>query len=313
MKNKFQMIDINIASTYMGRFMTLGVTAIVLAITVSALTGRGGLRTHQPVELVVPSGTGDSEAEARFGPLQELLTIETGRNVRAHARAEQWCDDCDLFVMPISEFLSERRSRELVPLYSIEAVERGRDAAVLIARAGASPQSPLEAADLMFTHPRSLNGCWVQLSQLEAEGFRAPQRLDSLRFAPAPAPGAGIRVVYSVATGHSAMGACRASDILDAVKRGGIGPGELTVVRSSPAVPEVVLACRPRDADYYRGVLARAAARMAAPETEGRAGDAVELLQNRGMRSLLPISDAELERVAALHEEMEARVRTARQ
>jgi hypothetical protein len=312
MKNKFRMIDINIVSTYMGRYLTLGVTVVVLAITISALTGPGGLRNHRPLTLVVPSRPGGGDTTPRFEPLRELLAIETGRRVWLQNRAEESCRDCDLFVMTLQEFLDEQRFRDLVPLYSIEAIERGRDAAVLIARGGVAPMgSPPGVDDVMFSHPRSINGCWVQLGLLESEGFRTPGRLDSLRFAPAPAPGAGLRVVYSVATGECALGACRASDLSGAVRAGGVGRGELSIVRSSPAVPELLIACRAADADYYLRVLTKTAARVAASAVGARDRDAVELLKSRGMRSLRPISGAEIERAAALYEKMEERNRAA--
>ena len=134
MKNKLRMIDINFASMYMGWFLTLGVTALVLVITISALTGAEGLRNHRPLVLEVPGPGGDGEALVRFQPLRDLRAMETGRAVRAQARGDQWCGDCDLFVFPVGEFLRAPQSRDLVPIYSIERMKRRRNAAVLIAR-----------------------------------------------------------------------------------------------------------------------------------------------------------------------------------
>jgi hypothetical protein len=304
MKNKLRMIDINFASMYMGRFLTVGVTALVLAITISALTGAGGLRNHRPLILEVPASSGDASG---FEALRDLLAMETGRNVRAQARGDQWCETCDLFVLPIGEFLPAQRQGELVALYSIEPMKRRRNAAILVARANDPlPESPPAVHEIMFSHPRSLNGFWLQLQELESEGFRAPDDLRSLRFARTPA--AGTRVVYSVATGACDMGACRASDLADAVTRGGVERGELTVLRSSPALPEVVIACKAEDADYYRSVLAQTAARMAVPEPANRWQDAVALLDSRGMRSLRPVAAEEMERAAALYNALSERI-----
>jgi len=307
MKNKLRMIDINFASAYLGRFLTVGVTGAVLAITISALTGAGGLRNHRPLILEVPAVGGARNAEARFEPFRDLLAIETGRSVRAHARGDQWCGECDLYVFPIDQFLTLGRVRGLVPLYAIEPTKNGRNAAVLIARKGSPPMGAPPAADeVLFSHPRSFNGFWVQLSLLESEGFRAPGGIESLHFA--SPPGTGSRVIYSVALGQSVLGACRASDLADAVSNGGIGRDELSIVRSSPAVPELVVACKPEDVDYCRRVLERTAVRMAVGETTGRHRNAVELMDNEGMRSLRPVSQAELERAAALYSQMADRI-----
>jgi len=303
MKNKLRMIDINFASAYLGRFLTVGVTGAVLAITISALTGAGGLRNHRPLVLELPAAGAGRNAEARFEPLRGLLAIETGRLVRAHARGDQWCGECDLYIFPIAQFLDLGRVHGLVPLYTTEKTKNGRNAAVLIAKKGLPETGAPPAADeVLFLHPRSFNSFWVQLSLLESEGFRAPGGIESLRFA--SPPGTGSRVIYSVALGQSVLGACRASDLADEVRNGGIGRDELSIIRSSPAVPEVVIACKPEDVDYWRGVLGRTASRMAVGETTGRHHNAIELMDNEGMRSLRPVSPAELERAASLYSQM---------
>jgi hypothetical protein len=305
MKNKIRMIDINFASAYMGRFLTLGVTVLVVAVTVSALVSGGGLRDHRTLILEVPGGV-HGGPEARFGPFRDLLAAETGRAVRERVRQDGWCDECDLFVFPIIEFIDGRALRDLVPLYAIERMKRGRDAAVLIARAGEALSDSIPPADeIMFSHPRSFNGFWLQLEVLESRGFHAPEKLQSLRFA--PASDTGIRVAYAVALGDCVVGACRASDVAEAEKQGGIERGELSVIHSTPAVPEVIVACRPDDVDYYRNLLAQTAAQIAAPEPDSRWREAVELLESRGMRSLRPVSREEVARAVSLRDAIEKR------
>lgn len=303
MKNKLRMIDINVASSYMGKFLTLGVTAAVLAITVSAMYGPGGFRNHRPLLIEVPASGG---AE-RYRPLRDLIAIETGRSVMIRVRGEQSCEDCDLYVFPIEPFLSQGSARGLTPLYAVEPIGPGRNAAVLIARRAAPPpDSPPAAEDVIFSHERSLNGFWVQLSLLEAEGFTAPGGLGSLRFA--STPGAGTRVVYSVALGQSALGACRASDLTEAVRSGGIGGDELTIVRSSPALPELVVAGRPSDAAYLAGVLERIAAALLVEDSAGRRRAAVRMMKIEGMRRLRPVERGELEKAAELYSQMKVRL-----
>ena len=308
MKNKLRMIDINIVSAYMGRFLTAIVTVVVLVITISALVGRGGIRDHLTLLVEVPAAVTDGAdaAAEQYEPLRYLLAQETGRTVKVHVREADSCEECELFVLALEDFITGRGKRELVPLYSINPMERKRDAAVLIARSGA--HGPIRPApdDVVFTDPRSANGCWIQLALLESEGFAAPEQIGSLRFA--PSPGSPAWVVYAVLFGEFALGACRQSDLDELVSSGGVKSDELAVVRSVRAVPEIVLACRPEDVDYYRSVLRLTAARLAEPGPTGWDRDATELLKSRGMRSLLPVFPEELERAEELYERMEGRI-----
>jgi ABC-type phosphate/phosphonate transport system substrate-binding protein len=306
MKNKLSVIDINIVSAYMGRFLTAIVTVIVLGLTVSALVGRGGMRNHVPLVIAVPAVDGADATVARFEPLRQMLARETGRTVKVQARKNDGCGRCELFVLPIDELLSGRDGHGLVPVYVICAMDRGRDAAVLIAKKGVEAREVPSPGNVVFTHPRSANGCWVQLAWLESQGIDAPDRIESLNFA--PSPGAGARVVYSVLAGEFPYGACRESDLAGLIATGSVGRDELTVVRSIPAVPEVVIACRPEDADYYERILKKIATRMAAPDPMGADRDAVELLKVRGMRSLRPVSEYELQSAASLFETMGERI-----
>lgn len=310
MKNKLQLIDINIVSAYMGRFLTAIVTVIVLVITVSALVSRGGIRDHLTLVIEVPAAAGPAPgggaaAGEFYEPLRYLLARETGRTVRVQTRENEWCDKCELFVLPIEDFIVGQKKRELVPVYSITPTEGRRDAAVLVARRGTQYIGTPAPDDVVFADPRSVNGCWVQLALLESEGFAAPEKVESLRFA--PSPGDANWVVFAVLFGRFSVGACRQSDLLDLVDQGSADGEELTVVRSSPAVPEVVLACRPADAEYYRNVLRLTAARLADPSPSGKDRDAVELLKSRGVRSLLPVTQDELKRAIELFDRMEGR------
>jgi len=305
MKNKLRMIDINIVSAYMGRFLTAIVTVIVLAITISALLGGGGLRGHRALLVEVPAVGLEQAAADWYGPFRDLLAMETGRAVAVRARtgADGSGDRCELYVMPAREFVAAGQARDLVPLFSVCPLELRRDEAVLIARRGAPIPEVPAAYDVLFSGPNSVNGCWLQLGILAEMGFHVPKRIGTLRFA--ETSGAGTRVVYSVLLGRYALGACRASDLARAVDSGGVGKDELTVVRSIPAVPEVIVASRRADADYYRRVLGRTAARIAHPQSSGRERGAVERLKSRGVRSLRPITEEDLRRARAIFEEMQ--------
>lgn len=314
MKNKLRLIDINIVSAYMGRFMTLFVMAAVLAVTISALFSKGGVRDHLTLTIQVPSGRSADDALDFYEPLRYLLAKETGRTVRVQAPAppaarptsDNWCGECELYVLPMEDFVASREEQRLTALYSISPTEHRRDTAVLIKRHGETIPAVLTQDDVVFTSPKSVNGCWVQLLLLESEGFAAPETIASLRFA--PVVGGATWVVYAVLFGEYAVGACRQSDLAALVSTGSLRGDEITVVRTSPAVPEVVLACRSEDAGYYRGLLETISAKLADPNPPGTDRDAIELMKSRGMRSLLRVSQDELGRATALFDRMRGRI-----
>jgi hypothetical protein len=141
----------------------------------------------------------------------------------------------------------------------------------------------------------------VQLALMEAEGFRAPATIQSLNF---PAVGGGARVVFSVLSDDYTVGACRESDIANLVADGSLEQGEVVVIRSVPAVPEVVFVCREADRIYFGRILAGLGLRLASPGDDAEEMLAAALLENSGMGGLRPISEEEIARAAALFERM---------
>ena len=144
----------------------------------------------------------------------------------------------------------------------------------------------------------------MQLVFLESSGFETPELIGDLLFV--PAPGGGTRAVFSVLFGDVSLGACRASDVAALVKAGDIAENELVVVKSLPALPETVLACRAEDAGYFEAVFKNIAVTLAAPAVRDRA--AVARLRNSGFRSLRPVTPDELDRLLRLFESMGERL-----
>jgi hypothetical protein len=300
MNNKIRLIDINIVSEYMGRFLTLIVTLLVLAITLSALVGGDGILNRTAITVEVPRGSDPERNRA----LRQLIASETGRLVTVSPREADWNGAHDLYVLPVREFMAARARFGLEPLYSLCRMKRRSEAAILISRSGVEPPESPGVGDVLFVDPYSINGCWLQLAFLESTGYRAPANLEQMRFA--PAPGGGTRVVYSVLYGETPIGACRLSDLLTAVRAGDIGKNELSVVKSIPALPETVIACRPGDREYFEPVFRRIAATIAAPEESEMA--VTEILSRHGLGNLRPVSDDDLERLSQIFEFVKGRI-----
>lgn len=302
MKNKLQLIDFNVVSAYMGRFLTAIVAFAVIGITASALLSRGRSAERGVLAVAAPSVGAMETTRGFHESLRLLLARESNRpvDVRGFGPAADADAGCGLYLMPMEEYLARRKDGGLVALYAVDRSTHGRDRAVLIVRPSSAPFASFAgiAKDrCIFSGPRSLNGCLVQLELLEAEGFRAPERIQSLHF---PAAGGGARVVFSVLFEGYTLGACRESDIADLIAGGSIEGGEVAVIRSSPAVPELVFVCREPNAAYFGRVLAGLALRLASPGDDPEEGIAAALLRSSGMRSIRPIAGEEIARAAAL-------------
>lgn len=296
-----RLIDINIVSGYMGRFLTLIVTVLVLAITLSALIGLDGVADHSPIAMEVPQSGNAVGYEA----LGSLITRITGRPVSIGHRDGGWNEGYDLYIFSTSEYMENAAAHSLEPLYAFCPMKRRSDAALLIARPGANPAETPAAKDVLFTSPASINGCWLQLAFLEPDGEDESGGLEALRFA--GPPGGGSRVVWAVLFGDAEVGACRRSDLRSLIDGGVIGEDELHVLESIPALPETLVACRPGDADYFRGVFDAVATHISAPGDGSRARRPVEILASRGVRNLRPVSKEDLERIIEVFEFIEAR------
>jgi hypothetical protein len=311
MKNKLQVIDFNVVSAYMGRFLTAIVAVAVIGITVSALLSRSrGAERGVLVVAALPAGPLEAARTARatratrgfHDSLRLLLARESNRPVavRESGPAGDAGAGCGLFLMAMEEYLAQREEEGLVALYAVDRSAHGRDRAVLIARPSGAPSpefAGIGADQCIFSGPSSLNGCWVQLELLEAEGFRAGEGTQSLHY---PKAGGAARVVFSVLFEGYTLGACRRSDIENLIAEGSIAEGEVAVVRSSPAVPEMVFACREPDAAYFGRILAGFALRLANPGDDPEEQVAAALLGSGGMRSVRPIAGEEITRAAAL-------------
>lgn len=311
MKNKLQVIDFNVVSAYMGRFLTAIVAVAVIGITASALLSRNRSAERGVLTVAVPpAGSMDDAHPARAArasrgfhdSLRLLLARESNRpvDVRESGPTGDAGAGCGLFLMAVEEYLAEREEKGLVALYAVDRSAHGRDRAVVIARPANAPLSDFSGIgteQCVFSGPRSLNGCWVQLELLEAEGFRAAEGYRSLHF---PEAGGAARVVFSVLFEGYTLGACRRSDIDDLTADGSIAEDEVAVIRSGPAVPELVFACRGSDAVYFGHVLEGFALRLANPGDDPEEQVAAALLARGGMRSVRPITGEEITRAAAL-------------
>lgn len=296
MKNKVRLIDVNIVSSYMGRFLTVIVTVAVLAITVSALVSDGGNPHRRTLVLGVAADGNEPEYPEHFEPLKAVLARESGRLVELRRVSTNPEPACELYVMPAVDFLERDYDGQLVPVYSICALAGGRDNAVLLSRPGwqETDLSSLAASDVVFARPAS-GGCfWLQLEALEARGFTPPADLRDLRFAPGP------RVVLEVMTGGCKLGACRQRDVLSLLESGALRDGDVAFVQSIPAPPDQIFACRKGDVEYFTKLLQKVATSLADARPPAAADETILLLKAHGIRSLRPVATGEMGAVGEL-------------
>ena len=119
------------------RYLTLVVTALVLAVTALALLAGGGVRDFLPLRIAVSPRIENGPAIG--AALRDLLAIETGRSVRVVEQSGDGSGDCDVILMPYSEFgeLLEKKPYPSVAGYMGMFGEDGQrltEAIVIVAR-----------------------------------------------------------------------------------------------------------------------------------------------------------------------------------
>jgi hypothetical protein len=298
MKHRIKPVDVSIVSSYMGRFLTAIVTLLVFAITIHAYVTHGGDLAHVEFSIGVTAGEGFLE------PLRELVARSTSRRVGIVVGEDKWDSTCELYVLPLVDFLRLRDAMRLRGLFALGAMPNDR--AVVVAGGGTTVDpSAIRAGDVLFESPSSANGFWAQLMALSRLGVGTPPGgIDELRFA--SSGGDGVRIVYLVADGVHRFGACRASNMAGLIERGGLQPGEVTVVLDAPALPEFVVATAESDAAYFARELGELGAVIDDPGSSGWR-DTAELLRARGIGSFRPISPALTTELDAVGEFVTAR------
>lgn len=300
MAHKIKPIDISIVSAYLGRFPTAIVAALVFAITFHALFAGPGMRAHRTFRVAVAENGAPPDF---YQPLATLLAYVSGRAVDlVPCNADEGgCAPCELYLVPALDAVAS--GLEIVAgTWAGDPSER----AVFLAAAGTGVAfDSVSVDDIIFASPTSVNGCWAQMDALERLGRPLPATIDDLDFAASRGTGPGP--IWAVVLGDAPLAACRASDVDAFGEETGLNDA-VTVVRSAPALPEMVLACHSADRAYIE---ARLRAAELVLEGEGGAGvrDSAALLRDRGIAAIHPMGRDQmraLERVRALARRMEA-------
>jgi hypothetical protein len=296
MKNKIRVLDYNVLSNYLGRFTTLLVGLLVLGLTISALMSDNGLRdqTVLVVQIASPDGGGSEEFAAT---LKTLLARATGRDVRL-VHSGQDGVQCELAVVATREFYrnfspplrDHSEGRNWVPLYSIDAVASGGQRAVLVGRADATPLGNDPWSQVEFSGPESLNGFLVQASHLSEESTLPPR--SELRFSSTG------RSLGFIAAGGVDYSACRQSDVNALLKTGAIEQGDLTVLHSWPAVPELLVVGHQEDAVYLSKILHELRLLFEDPSASPRIQRAVRNL--RYFHDVAGVTPVDVEQIATI-------------
>lgn len=304
MKNKLRLIDVSMLSSYMGRALTVFVMLFVIVVAVSAYFNEGGGGFERGViAICVRAAPAAGDLEEFIEPFRSLLGRETRRPVVSTDCRGEWPAGFDLYVMPVHEYFEFERSMEIQALYEIQSSPRQTDKAVIISRASAAdePAPGPAPSEIVFSHPLSVNGFWVQVAELEANGFEVPDDPRSLEFAGSAV--GGDRVIFSVLCGAYPYGACKLSEVVARTREGSVVAGELEVTHVGDALPELVIATRREDTEYYKRNLERIARLLEEVRLPAQEDETVGLLKSRGVRRLLPLTPERIGETRRLYEE----------
>lgn len=298
MKDRAKSTDLNLLSIYLGRSLTVLIAAFVVVVAVSALLDRGGGARRNIIDVCV-FAYGD---EARYEPFRKLLSHATRRPVVVRDCHGELSSDYDLYIMPTAEYLGHAEALGIVALYEIGSSEKRRDSAVLVGRASDVPIDfpRLSADDVVFSSSFPVNSCLAQLAMLEAQGSLIPRQPSHLRFVPGGDDQS--RIVLGVIHGKYRLGACRLSDLTALARKGVIQMDEITVVETTRALPEMLIAGRPAEADYYRRKLGAVNGLIEEINIPANQVDAVRLLKAYGIDGLAPMSEDRVSQVRELYD-----------
>jgi ABC-type phosphate/phosphonate transport system substrate-binding protein len=305
MKHKIELIDFSVISTIFGKYLTVLVTLVVFAITTSALfsneSGVGGV-----LKIAVASGNSSQDQLDRFEPFGRLLSSEMRRAVEIvpYSKNEQ---EVDLYVLPLGQFIKQRRSLRLVPLRSLVDFIADEDIALMITAASNEfiAYDRLRPSDVAFSDSISANGFWLQLQDLEKKGFRVPERLNQLHFE--GSENHSFRIVLGVQWKKYTLGACSMSDLIFLENHGWLERDEIRIVSEIDALPEILFAATPEKADYLGDALENIDDILISPGGSHSLREAVSAMQAGGCRRLLPVKEDQLERAERLVQYLSAR------
>ncbi len=298
MKQKIELIDFTLISTYFGKYLTVFVTLVVFAITAGALlnnkAGVGGV-----LKIAVSGGNGADEQKRRFEAFGLLLSSQVRRAVEIVPYSTDE-PDVDLYIMTLDRFLDDRRRLNLEALRSLVDFIANEDIAVMITAASNDTVAYdlLEPSQVAFTDSFSANGFWLQVEDLEKRGFRLPERMDQLRFE--GSENHSLRVVLGVQWNRYILGACRMSDLIFLENRGLLNPEDIRIVSQMDALPEVLFAATPQKAALLRDALEHVDDILLSPGAPHGLRAAVAELHAAGFRRLLPVSEDQLVRAEKL-------------
>lgn len=298
MKQKIELIDFTLISTYFGKYLTVFVTLAVFAITGGALlnnkAGVGGV-----LKIAVTSGNAADEQMRRFEPFGLLLSSQVRRAVEIVPYSTEE-PDVDLYIMTLDRFLEDRRRLNLVALRSLVDFIANEDIAVVITAVSRDTVACdlLHPSQVAFTDSFSANGFWLQVEDLEKKGFRLPERMDQLRFEGSESH--SLRVVLGVQWNRYILGACRMSDLIFLENRGLLNLEDIRIVSQMDALPEVLFAATPQKAPLLRDALEHVDDILLSPGAPHGLRVAVAEIHAAGFRRLLPVSEDQLARAEKL-------------
>ncbi|NIM18965.1 MAG: PhnD/SsuA/transferrin family substrate-binding protein [Candidatus Latescibacteria bacterium] len=298
MKNKANLIDYNILSSYMGKFLTLIVTLLVLGITISALIGGGRDASGEVLTIGIALEEPLEQAISRYEHLSNLIGSQTRQAVEVVPYSSPR-ETPDLYIVSLNKYLEIHKAVDLVPLFSVSDSRLDRDAAIIITAdpPGEIDYGSIPASRVAFTDSISLNGFLVQLEMLESGGFRVPDRLGGLCFEGSAMHSA--RVIFGVQWGTYTLGACLMSDLLFFIGRGLLNWSEIRVVARAEALPETIIAVPREKVEYFTPVLEAVNGILASDNPPFREEPAVVTMP-AGVERLAPVDDTQIERAREL-------------
>lgn len=236
-RNRLFNLDYSMLSSYLGRWSTVLVFAVIILITAGALFLEEDDIAHMPVEIGVYD-LDSAVVHQRLGDLARFVRGKGGGDIGwTYMRDVDDPEGCDFYLMTSLRFAPYLERRELdCSLIATEMEGRRYSRGVVITKSGGGTDDG-RGTSAIFTSPFSVAGFLSPYRAIVSSGLDLSPSNARIDFA-----GAEERVLYGVVFGAYRFGGISLERLRYFEERGMFRDGEIEIVMQGEPYPEMVLA-----------------------------------------------------------------------
>jgi hypothetical protein len=289
-------------SSYLGRWMSLVLLLVLVALAAAALFLRPDYPAHVPLRIGICAFDSITAGPTLSSFASSVRERDGGDITWVWLDAGAEPEGCDFYIMTSpQEFASHRTQRRECLLLSTSRSDGSLTMGIVIVREGAEP----DWSGAAFTSSISATGFISPLAAIAENGV--PPSEVSYDLLSVGSPMCGEAVAFGVLFGRYGAGGLSLEELRRLERNGTIGPGKLRTVFTGPALPEILLVCDPSTEDWKSRGFARRLPRIAGSLSDPLKREMASLgmasfrIPSEGELDLLSSVPAEVWRAAGYH------------